>query len=89
MDLCNTYQHIRGTAFAGPPRGIVECVAVAPFDNINKFIFLEFYKESGDPMKALEFYKFPYYDVIFIIRSSVTGELFFGNLESSLSCLAG
>ncbi len=71
--LCNELQHIVGMTFdpALPEMGVIECVAVPPFDLSNKKQFLLYYLLSDDAEKALETeYHGLIYDVIVIARSS-------------------
>ena len=71
--LCNLYQNMVGLLFSEKSSewGAVECVAVAPYDEINKHIFLEYYRQEGNAVRALRFYTVPYYDVVLIPRSTL------------------
>lgn len=67
--LCAAYQHLVGKeVHGGAGRSVIESVAVVPFDDINKWIFLEYFIEHKDVSKAMDFYKVPYYDVALIVR---------------------
>jgi hypothetical protein len=48
---------------------------------VNKWLFIHFYADSRNPMKALAFYSVPFYDVILIIRTS-DNHLTYRNLDS-------
>jgi len=65
------YRHLQGQEYLenGTVTGIIECVAVGPYDDINRYIFLEYYLDCGDPWKALEFYHAPFFDVVLFIRT--------------------
>lgn len=63
--------------------GIIECVAIAPADDINKWIFLQRYTESRDAEASLDFYHVPYFDVVVIVRDT-HGKLRYYDLESAL-----
>jgi len=68
--MCGQYQHMLGEKVAtGKGEAIVVCVAVAPADDINKWIFLQRFIETADAAGALEFYKVPYYDVVLIAQA--------------------
>lgn len=71
LALSGKYQHLVGKEFITEDgaAGIIEAVAISPFDDINKWIFLEFYKESRSVKKALEYYQYPYYDVLIITKT--------------------
>lgn len=69
-------------------QGEVVAVTVAPFDTINKWIFLHFYQEHGDVRKAIEFYKPPFYDVVLIMKLSGSGKLYYTELHKHLHTAA-
>lgn len=64
-------------------QGIIECVAIAPADDINKWIFLQRYAESHDADASLDFYHVPYFDVVVIVRDA-NGKLRYYDLQSAL-----
>ena len=65
--------------------GIIECVAVSPYDDINKWIFLQFYKDYKCPKKALEYYGVPYFDVLLLAQSiGRAGEYLYQSVNSYL-----
>lgn len=47
----------------------VDCVAISPYDKLNKHLFLDIYKQTGSPSQSLAFYKGHDYDVIVIFKS--------------------
>ena len=61
---CKDYQHLKGVEF--DESSFVRELAVAPLDPLNKWIFNNYYAESGDAVRALEFYHGPFYDVMVI-----------------------
>jgi len=85
--ICSMYRHLVGTSFqTGSTQWLpIECVAISPHDDINKWLFVSFYQDTKDQVKALSFYKPPYYDVIVIARSARNvSELTFEDLRSFL-----
>jgi uncharacterized protein (DUF1330 family) len=69
--LCIQYKHVVGQPFCGEYLGLgnVEDVVVAPFNKLNKWIFLKYYQKFNDARQALSFYNDNDYDVIVIGRS--------------------
>ena len=67
-DLCIEYQHLKGKALLKDATGehSIDCIAIAPFDDLNKYIFAQFYKEYGCPLQALTYYQYVEYDVLLI-----------------------
>ncbi len=47
-------------------KGIIQCVAVAPFEKSHKWMFAQLYKEYEDPKKALGLYKGDQFDVVLL-----------------------
>jgi hypothetical protein len=68
--ITNHYQHLKGKELcvSGKGCGIIENIVVAPFDDINKFIFLRDLTEHGNPVSALEFYSKDSYDVLLVAK---------------------
>ena len=58
--LCDSYRFLEGELLckAGCQRYYIRCVAVSPFDKLNKWIFTQFYLESGDADESLNFILF-------------------------------
>jgi len=77
QELCQSLKHLAGTIHttADEKTGIIECATIAPFDDVNKFIFLEYYRECRNVSTALEFYRIPYFDVVLIVRSPIDGTI--------------
>ncbi|HXS36907.1 MAG TPA: hypothetical protein VN721_09410 [Flavipsychrobacter sp.] len=70
--LCRNLQRIVGYAFDKnlPSISNIECVAVSPYDQTNRKMFMLYYLLSGNPLKALkEDYKGVQYDIIVIAHS--------------------
>jgi hypothetical protein len=66
--LCKRFQYLCGKALDPHlmGKGIIECVAVAPFDESHKWMFAQLYRELEDPVKALSLYKGSEFDVILL-----------------------
>lgn len=64
--LCARFRSLAGKRFFdGNDKGnIIECVSIAPFDEINKWMFVQFYAECRCPNKALAYYQYPFYDIL-------------------------
>ena len=72
LAVCKEYQNLIGKSFDPTEHwNEVECVAVAPYDEINKWIFTRYYSDLKSPVKALEYYEGHFYDVVVIARSRV------------------
>jgi hypothetical protein len=67
-EIVKQFEYLKGKSFepGAEPWFPIEAVAVAPWDDINKRIFIEYYKTKKNPREALRFYQGPYYDVIVI-----------------------
>jgi len=83
--ICCHYQSFVGKPYRNDTRTgwDIECIAVAPFDNLNKWLFVYFYEEKDDVESALSFYGSEQYDVILISR--VNGEITFTDIRSYLA----
>lgn len=70
--LCRQYQHLSGRILLNEPTDLykIECVAVAPYDDINKWIFAHNYVNGDNLENAMAFYKGPYYDVLLLARNA-------------------
>jgi len=64
--FCNDYQFLKGNIFDKEKigMGIIECVAIAPFDESKQWLFAQYYRETKNPVKALQFYNGKEFDVI-------------------------
>jgi hypothetical protein len=66
--LSLAYQYLQGQLFDHDDGSIIQCVTIAPFDPINKLIFLYEYRDSANPEEALEFYCGFDFDVIIVAK---------------------
>ena len=85
--LCDSYRFLEGELLckAGCQRYYIRCVAVSPFDKLNKWIFTQFYLESGDEDESLNFYTFPDFDVILIGYEPGSREVVYKDLHIYLA----
>ena len=91
ITLCDVYQHLKGEAYVenGEVKGQIISVAISPFDEINKWVFLQHFIESRNESQALEYYKSPFYDVILVVSVQnlplfyVQARQYVRNLQSS------
>ena len=83
QDICDAYQYLEKQPYKenGITLGMVDCVAVAPFDNLNKWLFLHEYVDCKHPQKALAFYMPPYFDVLIILLMA-NGNLSFQDIDT-------
>ena len=63
--ICRDFQHLVGKEFDENGK-IIECIAVSPYDDINKWIFSQYFLEKRNCIDALKYYAGPYYDVLVI-----------------------
>ena len=73
IQICGEYNYLTGQAFdpSMPINSTIDCVAVVPFDNVNKRRFLIYYLLFNDAQSALNHeYKGQVYDVLVIARST-------------------
>lgn len=83
--LCQCYGELAKRVIGNYERDVLEQIVVAPYDKLNKHLFLEIYKETHCPMKSLEFYKGTAYDVLAIFRvKDKETELYFRELQPLL-----
>jgi hypothetical protein len=70
--LCRQYQHLSGRILFNEPTDLykIECITVAPHDDLNKWIFAHNYINGDSLDKAMEFYTGPYYDVLLLARNT-------------------
>ncbi len=85
--ICRKYCHLDKQPYIikGVTEGMIECVAVSPFDDVNKWHFLNEYKSCNHLVKALEFYKPSFFDVILILQIDGEEELRFEDIRTYLS----
>lgn len=62
--LCERYQYLVGKKMFPDKDWTIDCVAVAPADRLNQWLFAHFYLEAACPKAALNFYQHPGFDVI-------------------------
>ena len=69
LTIRDIYQHLTNEPYLenGEAKGQIVSVAISPFDEINKWVFLQHFIESRNAEKALEYYHAPFYDVILIV----------------------
>ncbi|MBS1584628.1 MAG: hypothetical protein JSS82_03705 [Bacteroidetes bacterium] len=76
--ICKDHQYLAGREFKNEHSvaATIEAVTVAPYDDINKYIFLLAYCESNDLKAALDSYVGHVFDVLIVGKcSSETAEL--------------
>ena len=83
--ICYQYQSLVGKPYSSDRYSVaaIECVAVVPFDNLNKWFFIYLYEDNGDPETALSFYESEQYDVILISR--IRGEITFVDIRTYMA----
>jgi hypothetical protein len=66
--LCKDFQNLIGKKFStdSADDAIVECVAISPYDGVNKHMFLEEYTSCNNATLALKVYDCELFDVIVI-----------------------
>lgn len=76
--ICKDYQYLAGRAFENEHSvaATIGAVTIAPYDDINKYIFLLAYCESGDLKTSLDSYVGHVFDVLIVGKcTSETAEL--------------
>jgi hypothetical protein len=74
--LTHEYQYLTGQRFRSEGNTTIECVTVAPFDEINKKRFIICYLLFNDPLVALKHdYKGLLFDVLVVAASANRQEL--------------
>lgn len=81
------YRHLAGTAYRpnATLQGTIEAVAVSPYDEINKWMFLQNYKETGCPLAAIKDYFVPFFDVVLMIKPILESPLLMIDIRSYLT----
>jgi len=66
LKICQDYQYLNGSIFDRDTlgKGYIECIAVAPYEESKQWLFAQYYRECKDPIRSLQFYNGPEYDVI-------------------------
>jgi len=80
------YQYLVGQPYDGDNSDspLISCVVVAPFDELNKWIYINFYADEHDPQKALNYYYYPYYDVLIIAPAPESPGYIYSNIRDYL-----
>lgn len=70
---CDKYQYLIGKSYVNKQGNliVIDAVLVCPFDNLNKWIWVNYYLKYSDNGKALDFYSDDKYDVIFLVREEM------------------
>lgn len=85
--LCQNYQYLVGNQIVKGRRNIatVKAVVIAPYDNFNKFRFLEEYKRTKRVENSLQFYDGFLYDILLISEPLQGSDIFVCELQKYLS----
>ncbi|MCD6062720.1 MAG: hypothetical protein K0R82_631 [Flavipsychrobacter sp.] len=85
-DLCANYQHLVGHTLTTEPTdfSIIECVTIAPGDDVNKWMIAHDYMERGLTPECAERGPYPYYDVILLARYKSDNSVLYTDLRSYL-----
>src|SRR5688572_32284132 len=85
-DLCANYQHLVGHALTTEPTdfSIIECVTIAPCDDVNKWIVAHNFMDGGHPSENPEMSRYPFYDVILLARYRSDNSILYTDLDSYL-----
>jgi hypothetical protein len=84
--LCDLYSILKGEVLCGcgEQQNLIDSVAVAPFDRLNKWIFVYFFLETDDIKQSIEFYKYSDFDVVLMSRDHANNEITYKDLRSYL-----
>lgn len=85
--LAKRFRSLTGKIFCNEKNKgtFIECVTIAPYDEINKWMFVQFYAEYRSLHKALAFYAYPYYDVLVLASIHTTSKkIHFDDIRSYL-----
>ena len=86
QNLARDYQDLVGQSFTqNDPCEHIECVAVAPYDEINKWIFVAYYTELKCPDQSIAYYTGHFYDVIVMAWSVSEGRYIYKDLKVYLN----
>jgi hypothetical protein len=89
IELSTEHQYLLGQIFITDGAAeTVECVAVAPHDELSRAYFLSHYLENRKLQEALSFYGQPYYDVVLVMRCEKAGNSSSYYLKSLLAFFA-
>jgi hypothetical protein len=84
--LCNKYQHLKGNVVISNTGDfeVIDCIAIAPYDKLNKMLFFKLYKDIKDAEKAIDFYDDRHFDVVLILRELVPlGDFYYKIMDLS------
>ncbi len=82
--LCNRYQHLKGNVVISNKGDfeVIDSIAIAPYNKLDKLLFFKLYKEMKDATKAMGFYNQDQYDVVLILRELVPiGDFYYKILD--------
>lgn len=82
----DAYRHLIGSTYYTDQSdwGVIQDIAIAPYESLNRYIFAWFYTHYNDAVRAINFYTAPYFDV-YIIALSADGKSYgFRKLDSYL-----
>lgn len=84
--ICCDHQYLVGHAFTTEPTdfSIIECVAIVPHDEVNKWIFANYYMQGMQPGTDGGFEHYPYYDVIVLARYKSGDSILYADLQNYL-----
>lgn len=84
--FCDLYSILKGEVLcgSGDQQYIIDTVAVAPFDRLNKWIFVYFFLETNDLQQSMDFYKYSDLDVVLMSRDMANNEIIYKDLRSYL-----
>jgi hypothetical protein len=68
--VCKEFRYLTGRPYHNELPDIlkIDCVSVAPYDEVNKHIFITEYKDCSDPDQALKLYEGKLFDVVVISK---------------------
>jgi hypothetical protein len=67
-EIAKSFQHLVGRPFGNAEQSTIECITIAPFDPVYRYIFLTEYKDCNDVSQALAMYPDDKFEVILIAR---------------------
>ncbi|MES2703190.1 MAG: hypothetical protein V4649_11150 [Bacteroidota bacterium] len=87
--LCADFQHLTGEPYSCSNNAAIECVAVVPFDELNKQKFIVYYHLLNDPVLALTHeYKGLLFDVLVLATYEDKCDLLHASLHSWVGSMA-
>ena len=83
--LYEKHDDLRGQQFDRTTEAIIECLAIAPYDDINQHILMSQLGDVGDYKKTLKDYEGSLFDVIVIAKSPQdAGQFLYKRLDDYL-----